>query len=178
MARATGRKSRKDQGIKEKRRGQERVTLDKLLDSIQAIVQYYANSPIDTYKKLDLFLRSWWYRRYERPLKDPILLSYTTEELLYEFYDFIERKKAAEKLSEEDDDRIEEERRQEAFDWAEQEEQKELNELNSGKIKPEPEQEVKPNITDADRAWMEQKLEEAKELYGEDFGQDIEEDFE
>lgn len=33
----------------------------------------------------------WWSKTYKRPLKDPILLSYTFEELLYEYYDKIIR---------------------------------------------------------------------------------------
>jgi hypothetical protein len=31
------------------------------------------------------FLRFWWCRTYNRPLKDPLLMSYTADELSYEF---------------------------------------------------------------------------------------------
>ena len=76
-----------------------------------------------------LFLRSWWSKYYSRPLKDPILDTYTVEELYYEYLDKIEREKAAEKHAEEEHDRIENDKEKAAVDWAEQEEAKELAEI-------------------------------------------------
>lgn len=35
---------------------------------------------------LDRFLKWWWCQTYNRPLKDPLLETYTTDELIYEFF--------------------------------------------------------------------------------------------
>lgn len=105
-----------------------------------------------------MFLRSWWSKYYSRPLKDPMLDEYTTEELYYEYADKIEREKAADIHAEEERDRIEDDKQKEVLDWAEQEEAKELMEL---KKKQE------------DEAWMAEQLKKEKELHGEDFGEDV-----
>ncbi len=104
---------------------------------------------------------------YNRPLKDPTLLSYTMEELLYEFYDRKERELALQESHEEDTDRIEERKIKENLDWAAEEEQKELEALKKKEIE-EPDNEL----------WMEEQIqkeiEEGRKLYGSDFGSDIE----
>lgn len=115
---------------------------------------------------------SWWSKTYNRPLKDPILLSYTVEELLYEFYDRMERRLAEDERSKQEDDKIEDDKEKAALDWAEQEEKKEL------------EKEVKvsspsdPTKDPDNIKWMQEQLEKAKQAYGESFGEDIEETFE
>lgn len=110
---------------------------------------------------MTLFLKSWWSKQYDRPLKDPVLESYTLYELLYEFYDKQERIIAAEEVIELETDRIEEEREQETLDWIEEEERKE----REAKAKQEIE----------DEQWM---VEQLKKEYGEDFGKDIDSSFE
>ena len=66
------------------------------VDAVRAIAAKNARAELSDEKQLMLFLQSWWSRTYNRPLKDPLLLSYTTEELLYEFYDRVERRLAEE----------------------------------------------------------------------------------
>lgn len=124
-----------------------------------------------------LFLQSWWSRTYNRPLKDPLLLSYTTEELLYEFYDRIERSKAEEERLEQEDVKIEEEKDKVNEDWAEkmEREEREAELRNSAAKSSEPIQD--PTKDPANVAWMEKQIEEAKAIYGETFGEDIEASF-
>jgi hypothetical protein len=113
-------------------------------------------------------LQSWWSNYYNRPLKDPLLLSYTLEELLFEYHDKDQRRLAELSVSEQEADNIERDRLQTNLDWAEQEELREK--------KAEEEKKTKQA---ADEKWMqEQLLKEGQEQFGEDFGSDIEEDFE
>jgi hypothetical protein len=148
-----------------------------IVDAIKSIAAYNARSDLDTEEQLLLFLQSWWSRTYNRPLKDPILLSYTLEELLYEFYDRIERIKAIDEKLELEDDKIEMEKEQNLLDWAEQEEKKELEALRDEVTKSELESVKDPTKDEANIAWMEEQIQKAKEVYGESFGEDIEEDF-
>ena len=120
-----------------------------------------------------LFLQSWWSRTYSRPLKDPILLSYTLEELLYEFYDRIERRAAEEERIELEADTIEMDKEKADLDWAELEEQKELDALKAKAAK----QEVTnsdPTKDPANVKWMEEQLAAAKKIHGDTFGEDVE----
>ena len=109
---------------------------------------------------------SWWSRTYNRPLKDPILQSYTLDELYYEYRDKIERDIASKEASEQETDKIEEEKIDDALAWAEAEEEKE-------RIANE-----KVSVSKEDIEWMDDQIKKAKEQFGEDFGKDIEEDFE
>lgn len=123
---------------------------------------------------MTLFLKSWWSNTYNRPLKDPLLESYTLEELLYEFYDKIERREAAEERSTQEADKIEEAKEKEVLDWAEEEEKKELEELRRAA-----EAKLTNPATDPDNVkWMKEQLEQAKQVHGDTFGEDIEEKFE
>ena len=128
-----------------------------------------------------LFLQSWWSRTYNRPLKDPLLLSYTLEELLYEFYDRIERAKAAEERIDEESDKIEEEKDKAAQDWAEAEELKELEAEKMAEAKKasarQSEQKPDPAKDPDNIRWMEEQIQKAKAEFGESFGEDIEENF-
>ena len=60
-----------------------------VVECIRAIAAYNARADLTTERQMTLFLKSWWSNLYNRPLKDPLLESYTLEELLYEFYDKI-----------------------------------------------------------------------------------------
>ena len=104
----------------------------------------------------ELFLKSWWSKTYNRPLKDPILDTYTLFELMYEYNDKNERELAVDLMFEEEADKIEEGKEQETLDWIEEEERLEREQK------------------EADEKWM---LEELKKEHGEDFGEDADIDF-
>ena len=94
------------------------------------------------------------------------------EELLFEYHDKDQRHLASITSSEEEADNIERDRLQSNLDWAEQEELKERK-AEEEKIRKKKEQQ------EADEKWMqEQLIKEGKEKFGEDFGGDIEENFE
>lgn len=122
---------------------------------------------------MTLFLKSWWSTTYNRPLKDPLLESYTLEELLYEFYDKMERTAAAEERVTQDADKMEEAKDKEVLDWAEQEEKKELEEMRKQADKTA----TDPTKDPENVKWMKDQLEKAKQTYGESFGEDIDEEF-
>jgi len=152
MARDSKRQSRgKDQG----KRPDGELSQLSTLDAVKELAAYDARNT-NTEEGLTLFLKSWWSKEYSKPLKDPLLESYTLHELLYEYYDKIERLEAAEEAFELKTDKIEEEQEQETFDWIEEEERKE-REAQQAK----------------DEQWM---VEQMKKDHGEDFGKDI--DFE
>lgn len=106
------------------------------------------------------------------------MLSYTLEELLYEFYDKIERRAAEEERSESDSVKIEEDKEKAVLDWAEQEEKKELEALKAQAAKEEAQPTQDPTKDPANIRWMEEQLAEGKKLLGDDFGEDIQDDFE
>jgi hypothetical protein len=118
------------------------------------------------------FFQSWWSRTYNRPLKDPILASYTVEELAYEYFDHKERDAYAAEKQDEEADKIEETKLEEADKWAEEEEKKDA-ELEAAKV-PSADESVAPP---EDEAWMREQLNRDKELHGETFGSDIAEEF-
>lgn len=148
-------------------------------EAIRRIAEYNANADLDNEHQLLLFLQSWWSKTYNRPLKDPLLQEYTLEELLYEFYDKVERARAQEIQVEESTDRIEEDKIKQNLDWAEQEEQRELEELRKAQEKAA--EIANPAEDPANKAWMQEvmdkEIQNAKEIYGDDFGEDINEDF-
>lgn len=124
-----------------------------------------------------LFLQSWWSRTYNRPLKDPLLQTYTIEELLYEFYDRVERLKAEQERLEQDDVKIEENKDKAAEDWAEKMEREEREaELRAEAAKSEPKQD--PTKDPENVKWMEEQIRQAKQVHGETFGEDIDDNFE
>jgi hypothetical protein len=147
-----------------------------LVESIRKIAAHNARAKLDTEKSLLLFLKSWWSRLYNRPLKDPLLDSYSLEELLYEFYDRIEREKAAEEVVNEETDKIEEQKEKAAVDWAEAEERKEFEAMKAEAPKP-PATPLDPIKDPENIRWMEEQIQKAKEEFGESFGEDIEESF-
>lgn len=144
-----------------------------LVEAVKTIAARNARASLNNEYYLLLFLQSWWSKTYNRPLKDPLLLSYTLEELIYEFYDRIEREKAQQESIEQENDKIEENKEQEALDWAEQEERRELEALKTDA------QKVKDPTKDPNNVeWMEEQIRKAQDVYGETFGEDIEESFE
>ena len=149
-----------------------------VIDAIKTIAAFNARASIDTEEKLLLFLQSWWSRLYNRPLKDPLLQTYTLEELLYEFYDRVERKAAEEERLEQDSDKIEEEKDKVVLDWAEAEEKRELEEsLKSEATKLTESIPLDPTTDPANVAWMEEQMQAAKAVHGDSFGEDIDENF-
>jgi hypothetical protein len=145
-----------------------------IVECIKAIAAYNARADLTTEHQMTLFLKSWWSSTYNRPLKDPLLERYTLEELLYEFYDKMERQKASEERVAENTDKIEEAKEKEVLDWAEQEEKKELEEMQRMVDK----QVTDPTKDPENIKWMKDQLEAAKQVFGDDFGEDIDDSFE
>jgi len=148
-----------------------------IIDQIHKLAAYNARADLDTDEKLLLFLQSWWSRTYNRPLKDPILLSYTLEELLYEFYDRIERSKAEDERIEQDSVKIEEDKSKSDEDWAEKMEREEREAALRGEAKKSEEPLKDPTKDPVNIAWMEEQIQKGKEEYGESFGENIDEGF-
>ena len=48
-------------------------------------VAHQLEDPASSVEALLRFLRFWWCKSYNRPLKDPLLMSYTADELIYEY---------------------------------------------------------------------------------------------
>lgn len=149
-----------------------------VVDCIRAIAAYNARADLTTEHQMTLFLKSWWSSTYNRPLKDPLLESYTLEELLYEFYDKMERRKAAEERVALEADKMEAAKEQEVLDWAEAEEKKELEELQRMADKAQSKEAQDPTKDPANIQWMNEQLALAKQQYGDTFGEDIDESFE
>lgn len=143
------------------------------IECIDSIVERICREPLDNEAAQLRFLQFWWSKTYSRPLKDPLLSLYTLEELYYEFKQSSEREKASKEKVEQEADNIEKEKMDDALAWAEAEEKKELEAgLKSNDSKPD----WQPS--EEDRKWMQDQMQKAKEVYGEDFGEDIIEDFE
>jgi len=119
-------------------------------------------------------MQAWWSSYYSRPLKDPILQSYTLEELLYEYYDKIERSKVAEENKIIEEENQETECLQDNLDWAEQEEMKEL--ANNNNIKQKLNETITKTKTDEE--WMRERIIEEEKAQDSSFGEDINLDFE
>ena len=104
-----------------------------------------------------------------------MLQEYSFEELAYEYYAHGERSKAKAERIEQENDKIDIEEHEAATSWANQMEAEELAEAEAAKKSPE---ELDPLKDPENIEWMEKQLEEARAIYGDDFGQDISEDFE
>ena len=116
---------------------------------------------------MELSLKSWWSNTYNRPLKDPLLDSYTIYELMYEYFDKIERKNATHKAIEQENDKIEDSKLDETLSWIEQEEKKEAEKMAAQQAKEVVEEQ---SLKVEDEKWMLQQL---KGQYGDEFGEDI-----
>lgn len=148
-----------------------------VIDAIQKLAAHNARADLDTDEKLLLFLQSWWSRTYNRPLKDPVLMSYSIEELLYEFYDRIERSKAEQERLEQDSVKIEEDKDKAAEDWAEKMEREEREAAIREEARQVEQLTKDPTKDPANIAWMEQQIQKGKEEFGESFGENIDEGF-
>lgn len=122
-------------------------------------------------------------------MKHPILLSYTFEELMYEYYVKIETELHRTKSIEAEGDKIEEEKWESAEAWADEEEQKEREQLEEQNKMKASSVEQSTKQTESDDPydpskdpeaieWMEKEMAKAKELYGDDFGEDLSLDME
>ena len=116
---------------------------------------------------------TWWSKQYNRPLKDPILQTYSLEELAYEYYSHIEQYQVQQERIQEESDKIEEAKEQEAEDWA-----NEMEAEEAAVAKAVSEQKPDPTKDPANIAWMEEEIRKSKELLGEDFGEDLNLEFE
>lgn len=121
----------------------------------------------EDFNAMELSLKSWWSNTYNRPLKDPLLDSYTIYELMYEYFDKIERKNAIHKAVEQENDKIEDSKLDDTLNWIEQEEKREAEKKAAKKIQEVVEEQ--PSTVD-DEQWMIQQL---KGQYGDEFGEDI-----
>ena len=129
--------------------------------------------PLTAQSHILSYLQIWWSDYYKRPLKDPILQNYTFEELVYEYYAQSEYEKAKQERIEQESDKIEKDNHQTAVDWADQMEAEEMKAMEQSV-----EKEIDP-VEDPDNIeWMEKQMQDAKEVYGDNFGEDIGEDFE
>ena len=101
-------------------------------------------------------------------MKDPILDSYTAEELLYEWSSIQESALTEKERVEDEADKIEEEKERANEAWANQmeEEDKALEEPSTDPAKD-------PNNIE----WMQKYIEQEKQASGEDFGEDLNLDF-
>lgn len=107
-------------------------------------------------------------------MKDPLLQSYTFEELMYEFHSVREHEIAASERVGQEDDMIELAKEQSDQEWADRMEAEEAAEeaaKEAAKIKNDPSKDP------ANIAWMEKQLALDKETFGEDFGKDLTLDF-
>jgi hypothetical protein len=144
-----------------------------LFDQIQAIAYNDARNK-DSEQYSYLYLITWFCNKYNKPRKDPILLSYSIEELAYEFFIDSEIRKADKEKEELEHDKIEEAKQNEAESWADKMEREEREAEEAKKLAkenlPTPEE---PIAEIPDDAWMELELNKLKQTHGEDFGEDL-----
>jgi hypothetical protein len=149
-----------------------------VIDAVRRLAAHNARADLDSEEQLLLFLKSWWSRTYNRPLKDPLLDTYTLEDLLYEFYDRIERQKAEEERIERESDKIEEDKEKANEDWAERMEREEREAEMRSEAAKSSQPTSDPTKDPANVAWMEEQLRIGKAVHGETFGEDIDDKFE
>jgi hypothetical protein len=148
-----------------------------LAESIRKIAAKNARADLSDEKQLMLFLQSWWSRLYNRPLLDPLLQSYTLEQLLYEFYDRIERMAAEEERVKSEEIEAEEAKDKENLDWAEMMEKQELEQMKAKATASEAAKNNDPTKDPENIKWMEEQIRINKELHGDSFGEDVQLNF-
>jgi hypothetical protein len=146
-------------------------------ESIRKIAAKNARASLDTEDQLRLFLQSWWSRTYNRPLLDPLLQSYTLEQLLYEFYDRVERHAAEQERIKDTEIAQEESKEQADLEWADKMEQEELAQMKA-KAAEAAGKTVDPTLDPENVKWMEEQMKANKAQFGETFGEDLEVNFE
>lgn len=173
-----------------------------LFDQIEEIAKFDVRT-VEGEKAVLNFLMCWWSAKYNRPLKDPILLSYTLEELILEYNLVIQREAAQKERLDEQDDKIDKEKWEEAESWADEMEREEeereaklakgekvdepidtsnqkreaaIQQATSG-ITPQTQTTYNPLDDPKNIEWMEGQMKLEKEKYGEGFGDDLNLDF-
>lgn len=114
-------------------------------------------------------------------MKDPLLASYTMEELMYEYLDHTSRNEAAEEVQEQKQEEAESSKYDEALRWAEEEEAKDKARIAS-KLPENTQEKNEPSnpinsLTPEDVKWMEEQLLKEKTVLGDDFGEDFSGEF-
>ena len=110
-------------------------------------------------------------------MKDPVLLSYSFEELMYEFQSVKEHKKAQIEQAEQETDKIEEEKEQANNDWAAQLEAEEAAAEAAAEAEAAARIKEDPSKDPTNIKWMEEQIALSKEQLGEDFGENLNLDF-
>lgn len=115
-------------------------------------------------------------------MKDPLLASYTMEELMYEYLDHTTRNEAAEEAQEQKQEETESAKYDEALRWAEEEEAKDKARIAAGKPPETTKEKTEPSnpingLTPEDVKWMEEQLLKEKAVLGDDFGEDFSGEF-
>ena len=106
-------------------------------------------------------LMAWWCRKYNRPFKDPLLQTYTIDELSYEYFLDMEIQRAAEENVQLEADKIEEAKQKNAEAWAD-----------------EMEEEDEEGVSGEAAEWMAKELEKSKTLLGDNnFGENLDIEF-
>lgn len=149
-------------------RQEQSITSSKIgiVEAIQKIAAKHARADLDSEADLLLYLRSWWSKTFELPLKDPLLSTYSLEDLLYEFFIRSERKKSEEEKDQAEADRIEEDLQQEDIDWAMEEERKDAEAMEASM--------AAKKAKEIDEKWMQDQIDSEKaKSEDEDFGDDI-----
>jgi len=97
-------------------------------------------------------------------MKDPLLLTYTFEELMYEFNSVREEEKAILERAEQEGDKIEEAKEKATLDWVAQMEAEDAAAEAAAED---------PSKSENNAKWMEEQLALDKATFGEDFGEDL-----
>ena len=147
-------------------------------ESIRKIAAKNARATLESEEQLLLFLQSWWSRQYNRPLLDPLLQTYTLEQLLYEFYDRVERIAAEQERIKDTEIEQEENKEKANLDWAEKMEREELAQMKAKAAETDTKKNVDPTKDPENIKWMEEQIRINKEQFGETFGENLELDFE
>jgi uncharacterized damage-inducible protein DinB len=111
-------------------------------------------------------------------LLDPLLQSYTLEQLLYEFYDRVERRAAEEERIKETEIAQEVHKEEADLEWAEKMEQEEIAQMKAKAAADAEKKPVDPTTDPENVKWMEEQMKANKAQFGETFGEDLEVDFE
>lgn len=147
-------------------------------ESIRKIAADNARAPLDNEEQLTLFLQSWWSRTYNRPLLDPLLQSYTLEQLLYEFYDRVERFTAEQERTKNIELEQEDSKDKADLDWADKMEQEELAQIKAKAAETANAKPADPTQDPENIKWMEEQMKLNKAQFGDTFGEDLEVKFE
>lgn len=146
-----------------------------LSEQIQQIARKHVREEMGE-ESVTRFLMLWWSNHYKRPLKDPVLQSYSLEELMYEYYIHMERNRFEQEQLQAESDRIEEEKMKADEDWADEMERMEAEE-HIARAEAQKKKQEQDMIEDPEhQEWMQKQIEEGQTLF-DDFGQDLSLDF-